>query len=84
MNNEILEFIKNIKTWFSIEESSEKIIRLSTYEHGDMNEEVASPIDFQEAYRIRKLVNEKFKLGEDYKDSDVYSIDEYVILDINF
>lgn len=77
MIQEIKAFVKN-NSYLGFEEQNGNTLRFVTRENGDVGEEEYSHKDLQEAYRVEKLIKEKFEGVE----TEVNTIDEWVDLEV--
>ena len=74
------KFIKDNKSYFQIDEETEDMIHLNTRENGNVANEVHSQKDVEEAKNIYKKVKEKYPNTK----GKIYTIDEWVDLELYF
>lgn len=77
-NAEWLQFIKNNKSYFNIEEESEDYVQLTTRENGNVGDEEYGIADIEEAKSIVKKLKEKYPKTK----ISIYTVDEFVYLEL--
>lgn len=76
---EVAEFAEANANYFDIDEVRIDHIYLATREHGNVGDEEYGEEDYQEAKRVKKLIEEKFAPAE----VEIETCDEWVSISIN-
>jgi hypothetical protein len=77
-NADWLNFIKDNKSYFDIEEQSDDFIQLTTRENGSVGDEEYGIEDIEEAKSIVKKIKEKYPKTK----VSIYTVDEFVYLEL--
>ena len=74
---QIKRLVQN-KSYLEFEGQEGNMLRFVTRENGDVGEEEYSPMDYEEAERVEKLIKDKFEGVE----TEVSTVDEWVDLEV--